>query len=75
MPSGNAENDKICVKNNKVAVEYPVEMALKLNSKVVIIHNKHSKNANFNTYLKETILPYVLQVIPSTTILILENFN
>ena len=61
--------------NNKVAVEYPVEMALKLNSKVVIIHNKHSKNANFNTYLKETILPYVLQVIPSTTILILENFN
>ena len=62
------------VKNNKVAVEYPVEMALKLNSKVVIIHNKHSKNANFNTYLKETILPYVLQVIPSTTILILENF-
>ena len=47
---------------------------VKLNSKVFIIHN-NNENYNFKKYLKETIIPYVLQVIPSTTILKLENFN
>ena len=55
-------------------VEYIVEKGLKLNSKVFIIHN-NNENYNFKKYLKETIIPYVLQVIPSTTILKLENFN
>ena len=48
---------------------------VKLNSKVFFIHNNHTENQYFIKYLKETVLPYVLQVIPSTTILILENFN
>lgn len=51
-----------------------VDNKINLNSKVFIIHNNHSESVCFNKYLKETILPYVLQVIPSTTILILENF-
>ena len=54
--------------------EYIVEKGLKLNSKVFIIQNKIG-NKYFKKYLKETIIPYVLQVIPSTTILKLENFN
>ena len=60
------------VENNIVTI---VEKRLKLNSKVFIIHNNHTKSTCFKKYLKETIIPYVLQVIPSTTILILENFN
>ena len=51
-----------------------IEKGLKLNSKVFIIQNKIG-NKYFKKYLKETIIPYVLQVIPSTTILKLENFN
>lgn len=51
-----------------------VDNKIKLNSKVFIIRNNHTESMYFNIYLKETILPYVLQVIPSTTILILENF-
>ena len=65
------------VREDKVTidgVEYIVEKGLKLNSKVFIIHN-NNENYNFKKYLKETIIPYVLQVIPSTTILKLENFN
>ena len=54
--------------------KYIVEKGLKLNSKVFIIQN-NIDNEYFKKYLKETIIPYVLQVIPSTTILKLENFN
>ena len=54
--------------------DHTVEKGLKLNSKVFIIQNKIG-NKYFKKYLKETIIPYVLQVIPSTTILKLENFN
>ena len=65
------------VEDGKVTIdgtEYIVGKGLKLNSKVFIIHN-NNENYNFKKYLKETIIPYVLQVIPSTTILKLENFN
>ena len=82
------ENDKVVIKYDvvdgkeysvvyKVTIndkEYTVEKGLKLNSKIFIIHN-NNENYNFKKYLKETIIPYVLQVIPSTTILKLENFN
>lgn len=44
-----------------------------LNSKVVRIKN-NLDNIFYKKYFKETMLPYLLQVIPSTTILILENF-
>lgn len=72
------EDDKI--HNAVKTIEYPdgneiVDNKIKLNSKVFIIRNNHSESAYFNKYLKETIIPYILQVIPSTTILILENFN
>ena len=65
------------VEDGKVTIndkEYTVEKGLKLNSKVFIIQN-NIDNEYFKKYLKETIIPYVLQVIPSTTILKLENFN
>lgn len=72
------EDDKI--HNAVKTIKYPdgneiVDNKIKLNSKVFTIHNNHSESTYFNKYLKETIIPYVLQVIPSTTILILENFN
>lgn len=44
-----------------------------LNSKVLKIINKHN-NMYYKEYFKEVILPYILQVIPSTTILILQDF-
>lgn len=44
-----------------------------VNSKIVTLVNKHSSKM-FKKYLKETIMPYVMQVIPSTTILILKGF-
>lgn len=82
------ENDKVVIKYDvvdgkeysvvyKVTIdgyEYIVKKGLKLNSKVFIIQN-NIDNEYFKKYLKETIIPYVLQVIPSTTILKLENFN
>ena len=46
----------------------------KMNSKVFILRNNHTYSDLFKQYLKETIMPYVMQVIPSTTILILEGF-
>lgn len=52
---------------------------VKLNSKIFTITNVHKDTEKgkeiFDKYFMEIILPYVLQVIPSTTILILENFN
>lgn len=44
-----------------------------LNSKIVIIKNKINNNF-YKTYFRNSILPYLMQVIPSTTILILEDF-
>lgn len=44
-----------------------------LNSKVVTITNNFN-NEYYIEYFHSTILPYLLQVVPSTTILILENY-
>lgn len=59
VPSGN---------NQYFYIEYV------LPSKVLKIKN-NIDNYNYKKYLKEVILKYVTQVIPSTTILILENFD
>lgn len=45
-----------------------------LNSKVIILKNENNTHFH-NKFLKDIVMKYVLQVIPSTTILILENFN
>lgn len=45
-----------------------------INSKVVTITN-HLINNTYKEYFKNVILPYLLQVIPSTTILILKGFE
>lgn len=46
-----------------------------LNSKIIKITNKLGKNDNFINYFNNVILKYITQVIPSTTILILEDYN
>lgn len=47
-----------------------------LNSKILFMKNntKGDTKGLFKTYFRNTILPYVMQVIPSTTILILQNY-
>lgn len=45
-----------------------------LNSKVVVLTNNNNEKLH-KSFLKEVVIKYLLQVIPSTTILILENFN
>lgn len=45
-----------------------------INSKVVTITN-HLVSNSYKQYFKNVILPYLLQVIPSTTILILKGFE
>ena len=45
-----------------------------INSKVVKIVNKHKPNIYFSEYFKEVILPYIQQVVPTTTILQFINF-
>lgn len=45
-----------------------------INSKVVRLTNNLTTNKYFTEYFKEVILPYIMQVIPSTTILILKGF-
>lgn len=46
------------------------------NSKVIKITNKiiDNEEGSYKNYFREHMLPYLMQVIPSTTILILENF-
>ena len=45
-----------------------------LNDKFIILRNENN-NIFHNKFMKDVVLKYVLQVIPSTTILVLENFN
>ena len=45
-----------------------------LNSKILIFHN-NIESANYKKYFKNVILNYLIQVIPSTTILVLENID
>lgn len=46
-----------------------------LNSKVLTITNLRKESDYYKRYFKEVILPYLMQVIPSTTILILKDFD
>lgn len=50
-----------------------IQYRVSVNSKILTLVNKHPSKL-FKKYLKETIMPYVMQVIPSTTILILKGF-
>lgn len=45
-----------------------------INDKYIIFENLVDNNT-YKEYFRENILPYIMQVIPSTTILILKNFN
>ena len=46
----------------------------RLNTKIVIIENNHKNNEFYKNYFRTCMLPYLMQVIPSTTILILKDF-
>ena len=47
-----------------------------LNSKLFVIENKKmTNNELFNNFFKKKMLPYIMQVIPSTSILILKGFE
>lgn len=46
-----------------------------LNSKILIMENKHTVNDLYKEYFLKIMLPYVMQVIPSTTILILKGYK
>lgn len=52
-----------------------VEKRWFINTKVLTIENKMKPNSLFNNYFKSVIMPYVMQVIPSTTILKLKGFS
>lgn len=45
-----------------------------LNSKVIYFTNNMDDNEYFKVYFRNVILKYVMQVIPSTAIIVLENF-
>ena len=56
--------------------EYNVEKRWFINSKVLTIQSLiNDTNGLFNQYFKSIIMPYIMQVIPSTTILKLKGFS
>lgn len=64
-----SEDDRKIIINNDDSTKYH------LNSKIFVLKNvKMQNNDLFNNYFREVILPYVMQVIPSTAILILKGF-
>lgn len=46
-----------------------------VNSKVIEIYNNRSGNLEYNNYFNSYILPYIKQVIPSTSIVIINGFD
>ena len=46
-----------------------------INSKVVYFKNNHSDNVFYKEYFKSVIIKYLMQVIPSTTIIVLQDFD
>lgn len=46
-----------------------------LNDKILVIKNLHGRNDTYNEYFFNVIFPYISQVIPSTTMLLLEGFD
>ena len=63
-----------CVEYNKDAVRETKKNIYYLNSKVVYFKN-NIDNAQYKKYFKNVIMKYLMQVIPSTTILILQGFE
>lgn len=63
-----------CVEYNKDAVREAKKNIYYLNSKVVYFENK-IHNEQYKKYFKNVIMKYLMQVIPSTTILILQGFE
>ena len=63
-----------CVEYNKEAVREAKKNIYYLNSKVVYFENKID-NEQYKKYFKNVIMKYLMQVIPSTTILILQGFE
>ena len=63
-----------CVEYNKDAVREAKKNIYYLNSKVVYFTNKID-NEQYKKYFKNVIMKYLMQVIPSTTILILQGFE
>ena len=62
------------VEYNKNAVREAKKNIYYLNSKVVYFKN-NIDNAQYKKYFKNVIMKYIMQVIPSTTILILQGFE
>ena len=63
-----------CVEYNKDTVKEAKKNIYYLNSKVVYFENKID-NEQYKKYFKNVIMKYLMQVIPSTTILILQGFE
>lgn len=63
-----------CAEYNKDAVREAKKNIYYLNSKVVYFENKID-NEQYKKYFKNVIMKYLMQVIPSTTILILQGFE
>lgn len=63
-------DDKVILRNTEYK---PLKDDYVLNSKYVVFENKIA-NDLYKEYFKEHILPYVMQVVPSTSILILKGF-
>lgn len=60
--------------SDKIAINNSVESKWYINSKIVTIKNLRSGKL-YNDYFKSIIMPYIMQVIPSTTILKLKGFS
>ena len=67
-------NYRKCAEYNKDAVREAKKNIYYLNSKVVYFENKID-NEQYKKYFKNVIMKYLMQVIPSTTILILQGFE
>lgn len=63
-----------CIEYNRDAVREAKKNIYYLNSKVVYFKNNIDNN-HYKKYFKNVIMKYLMQVIPSTTILILQGFE
>ena len=63
-----------CIEYNRDAVREAKKNIYYLNSKVVYFTNKID-NEHYKKYFKNVIMKYLMQVVPSTTILILQGFE
>ena len=71
----NVENNETILTKENVT-NYDTKDNYYLNSKVLFMKNNTEGDVNglFKTYFRSTMLPFIMQVIPSTTILVLQNY-